>query len=68
MHTPEVRQEHGPIQNSEPQATGSHGPVCGMTVSNDSQFSTEYEGQNYRFCSQKCQTTFRASPERYRIS
>ncbi|SDO42312.1 Cu+-exporting ATPase [Pseudomonas reinekei] len=68
MHTPEVRQEHGPIQNSEPQATGSHDPVCGMTVSNDSQFSTEYEGQNYRFCSQKCQTTFRAAPERYRIS
>lgn len=68
MHTPEVRQEHGPIQNSEPQVTGSHDPVCGMTVSNDSQFSTEYEGQNYRFCSQKCQTTFRAAPERYRIS
>ena len=68
MHTPEVRQEHGPIQNSEPQPTGSHDPVCGMTVSNDSQFSTEYEGQNYRFCSQKCQTTFRAAPERYRIS
>ena len=41
MHTPEVRQEHGPIQNSEPQATGSHDPVCGMIVSNDSQFSTE---------------------------
>ncbi|MCT9827094.1 heavy metal translocating P-type ATPase [Pseudomonas veronii] len=68
MHTPEVRQEHGPIQNSEPQPTGSHDPVCGMTVSNDSQFSTEYEGQHYRFCSQKCQTTFRAAPERYRIS
>jgi len=68
MHTPDVRQEHGPIQNSEPQPTGSHDPVCGMTVSNDSQFSTEYEGQNYRFCSQKCQTTFRAAPERYRIS
>nr|WP_254925287.1 heavy metal translocating P-type ATPase [Pseudomonas fragi] len=68
MHTPEVRQEHGPIQNSEPQATGSHDPVCGMTVSNDSQFSTEYEGQHYRFCSLKCQTTFRTAPERYRIS
>lgn len=67
MHTPEVRQKHGPIQNSDPQPTGSHDPVCGMTVSNDSQFSTEYEGQNYRFCSQKCQTTFRAAPERYRI-
>jgi len=68
MHTPEVRQEHGPIQNSEPQATGSHDPVCGMTVSNDSQFSTEYEGQHYRFCSLKCQTAFRTAPERYRIS
>nr|WP_257605263.1 heavy metal translocating P-type ATPase [Pseudomonas sp. UMAB-40] len=68
MHTPELRQEHDLIQKSEPQPTGSHDPVCGMTVSNDSQFSTEYEGQNYRFCGQKCQTTFRAAPERYRIS
>jgi Cu+-exporting ATPase len=39
-----------------------------MAVSNDSQFSTQYKGQTYRFCSQKCQTTFRAEPERYRIS
>ena len=68
MHTPELRQEHDPIQKPEPQPSGSHDPVCGMTVSNDSQFSTQYEGQNYRFCSQKCQTTFRAEPERYRTS
>ncbi len=68
MPTPELRSEHNPIQKSEPPPTGSHDPVCGMTVSIDSQFSTEYEGQNYRFCSQKCQTTFRAAPERYRIS
>uniref|UniRef100_UPI00114D0B68 YHS domain-containing protein n=1 Tax=Pseudomonas sp. BIOMIG1N TaxID=1763882 RepID=UPI00114D0B68 len=68
MPTPELRSEHDPLQKSEPQLTGSHDPVCGMTVSNDSQFSTEYEGQNYRFCSQKCQTTIRAAPKRYRIS
>ncbi|TBN47096.1 YHS domain-containing protein [Pseudomonas sp. BGI-2] len=39
-----------------------------MTASNDSQFSTKYEWQTYQFCSQKCQTIFRAAPERYRIS
>ncbi|WP_390957014.1 heavy metal translocating P-type ATPase [Pseudomonas moorei] len=65
MHAPELRQDD-PIHKPEP--TGSHDPVCGMTVSNESQFSTEYKGQNYRFCSRKCQTTFRAEPERYQIS
>lgn len=64
MHSP----EHTPLRQLEPRAVGPHDPVCGMAVSNDSQFSTQYKGQTYRFCSQKCQTTFRAEPERYRIS
>lgn len=67
MHAPEFRQDD-PIHKPAPQPTGSHDPVCGMTVSNESQFSTEYEGRTYQFCSQKCQTTFRAEPERYRLS
>ncbi|CAI8714181.1 Copper-transporting P-type ATPase [Pseudomonas sp. IT-196MI5] len=68
MQSPERDQEHNPIRQLEPQAVGTHDPVCGMAVSNDSQFSTQFEGQTYRFCSQKCQTTFRAEPEHYRIS
>ena len=44
MHAPEFRQDD-PIHKPAPQPTGSHDPVCGMTVSNESQFSTEYEGE-----------------------
>lgn len=50
------------------QAVGTHDPVCGMAIGNDSQFATRYEGRTYRFCSQKCQTTFNAEPEHYRVS
>ena len=68
MHNPERHLEHNPIRRLEPPAVGTHDLVCGMAVSNDSQFSTQFEGRTYRFCSQKCQTTFSAEPEYYRIS
>lgn len=67
MHSPEHHQEHTPLRQLEPRAVGPHDPVCGMAISN-SQFSTQYEGRTYQFCSQKCKTTFRAEPERHRIS
>lgn len=68
MRNPELRQGNTPLQQPEPSPAGSHDPVCGMAVSNDSQFSTQYEGQTYRFCSQKCQATFKAEPRRYQAS
>lgn len=67
MHAPELRQDD-PIHTPAPLPTSSHDPVCGMTVLNESQYSTQYEGRTYQFCSQKCQTIFRGEPERYRIS
>ena len=42
-----------------------HDPVCGMKVSQDSQFSAQYADQSYHFCSAKCQAKFAAEPERY---
>jgi Cu+-exporting ATPase len=40
-------------------------PVCGMTVTDLSKPHTEWQGQNYYFCSEKCLQTFIATPEAY---
>jgi len=41
-------------------------PVCGMTVSTDAAAgSYEYGGENYYFCSTRCQHKFRNDPERF---
>jgi len=38
-------------------------PVCGMTVSDDSEHRHTHEGHVYRFCSEGCRETFAAAPE-----
>ncbi|WP_137820160.1 heavy metal translocating P-type ATPase [Pseudomonas sp. 2FG] len=63
MHTPSCDHDHS--HHGEQQHGGLHDPVCGMAVSNDSQFSEQYEGQTYQFCSQKCQEKFRVEPQHY---
>ncbi|HHJ15822.1 MAG TPA: heavy metal translocating P-type ATPase [Gammaproteobacteria bacterium] len=40
-------------------------PVCGMDVSEDSDFHTEYEGHNHYFCSAGCLQKFEAYPQQY---
>lgn len=41
-------------------------PVCGMTVEDvPAERRWEYEGQEYRFCSDRCAERFKARPERY---
>ena len=40
-------------------------PVCGMTVTDLTKPHTEWQGQNYYFCSEKCLQTFIATPEAY---
>ena len=38
-------------------------PVCGMTVPLKPDTRTEaFEGKSFHFCSEKCQTKFRADP------
>jgi Cu+-exporting ATPase len=40
-------------------------PVCGMTVTAQSEKHAEYEGHPYYFCSTKCLTKFSADPQKY---
>ncbi|OGP03129.1 MAG: copper-transporting ATPase [Curvibacter sp. GWA2_64_110] len=40
-------------------------PVCGMAVTAKSEHHLSHKGQNYFFCSAKCQGKFTADPERY---
>lgn len=40
-------------------------PVCGMTVKDLSKPYTEWQGQDYYFCSEKCLQKFIATPEAY---
>ena len=40
-------------------------PVCGMTVTAQSEHRTEHEGRPYYFCSAKCLAKFTAEPARY---
>jgi Cu+-exporting ATPase len=40
-------------------------PVCGMKVSEDSQFRYDYQDKTFLFCCAGCLARFQASPERY---
>jgi len=40
-------------------------PVCGMTVTDLTKPHTEWQGQDYYFCSEKCLQKFIATPEAY---
>ncbi|PAJ79606.1 heavy metal translocating P-type ATPase [Burkholderia ubonensis] len=40
-------------------------PVCGMEVTDESRFHSEYDGKQYYFCSDVCLTKFQSAPEKY---
>jgi YHS domain-containing protein len=40
-------------------------PVCGMAVTEDSEWSAEYEGETYYFCCVECRDKFMADPMTY---
>jgi len=42
-----------------------HDPVCKMEVKAESAVASEWNGQNYYFCSESCRDKFQASPETY---
>ncbi len=50
---------------SQPNAAGRKDPVCGMSVTAQSEHHAEYDGRPYYFCSAKCQAKFVAEPARY---
>ena len=43
-------------------------PVCGMTVTEQSEHKLTHEGRPYSFCSAKCQSKFVANPLQYLVS
>jgi starch phosphorylase len=43
-------------------------PVCGMLVSGDGRYTTEYRGRRFVFCSEFCWDAFLAAPETYALS
>lgn len=40
-------------------------PVCGVTVTQDTEFTAEYEGVTYYFCCEDCMQQFVADPAKY---
>ncbi|NJE09012.1 YHS domain-containing protein [Thermococcus sp. M39] len=40
-------------------------PVCGMEVSEETEFKVEYGGKTYYFCSPHCKAQFEANPEKF---
>lgn len=64
--------QHHPSQHrrgsddaSESGASSLSDPVCGMSVTADSQFHVEHDGQQYLFCSQSCENKFTDNPTKY---
>ena len=55
---------HSPA-TAHPTSTGLRDPVCGMSVSADTEFRTEHAGREYLFCSRGCQDRFQANTARY---
>ena len=45
--------------------TSDKDPVCGMDVSEDSDFHTEHEGHKHYFCSAGCLQKFETDPQKY---
>ncbi|HFD86235.1 MAG TPA: heavy metal translocating P-type ATPase [Gammaproteobacteria bacterium] len=52
-------------ENNEQKARTLKDPVCGMDVSSDSEHHIVHNGSDYYFCSESCETKFKASPDTY---
>lgn len=41
-------------------------PVCGMLLNNcEAEYTEEFEGKTYGFCSQWCKDSFHGNPQKY---
>jgi P-type Cu+ transporter len=54
-----------PARGAPEQSEKIRDPVCGMLVQPDSPYQATYQGQDYAFCSSRCQELFQNQPERY---
>jgi len=53
------------LDTTEPLTEELHDPVCGMTVTPQSEHHHSYQGSDYYFCCNGCREKFAADPERY---
>jgi Cu+-exporting ATPase len=53
------------LQSPEQMTEELHDPVCGMTVTPQSEHHHAYQGRDYHFCCNGCREKFAADPERY---
>jgi Cu+-exporting ATPase len=65
MPTASCQHDHDHSHQHEQPDGSQRDPVCGMAVPPDSRFREQYQGQTYRFCSEKCLASFQAEPARY---
>ncbi|MDH4051578.1 MAG: heavy metal translocating P-type ATPase [Rubrivivax sp.] len=56
---------HSPAKPDAESSEGLKDPVCGMSVTKDSEHHVEHDGQPVYFCSAKCRGKFVADPARY---
>lgn len=40
-------------------------PICGMDVSEDTPYKTQFKGKTYFFCSVVCKNVFEKEPHKY---
>jgi len=52
-------------QASVPDAGMAKDPVCGMSVSEKSQYRSEHEGRTFYFCCAGCKSSFDRDPHKY---
>ncbi|ABM42855.1 heavy metal translocating P-type ATPase [Acidovorax sp. JS42] len=66
MHAHHHHGSHPLVEPSVP--TDLKDPVCGMTVTEQSEHHSTHEGRPYYFCSAKCQGKFTANPLQYLVA
>ena len=66
MHAHHHHGSHPPAAPAPPSELKD--PVCGMTVTEQSEHKLTHEGRPYYFCSAKCQGKFAANPLQYLVS
>ncbi len=63
-HKPQLKT----VDHNRHQAGGElKDPVCGMTVTSESDHKASYQGMDYFFCCAGCRQKFSADPEKYLV-
>ena len=64
-HAGHAHRKHNVAEIAGKTIDGLKDPVCGMTVTTDSEHHVDHEKHSYYFCSNKCLTKFNTNPQKY---